>query len=221
MTLPTLQVNVDRIFPFAPKIGSKKGIIQNINLQYSVRGENRITTTDSLFFKKEMFDDAQAGFQHNIPLATNFKLFKYLSLSASTNYQEVWTFETIESDADSAVSRSENSSFADDVFASMDDDGSGVLSLNEFCTWGFGLHETADNAEQTDAFEIAMQVVFTPWDQDANAQVTPNEYTTSLCYDFQRTDLDENGTLTPKKYRSGFSVVVTARAAIHSELTHN
>ncbi len=100
MTLPTLQVNVDRVFPFAPKIGSKKGIIQNINLQYSVRGENRITTTDSLFFKKEMFDDAKAGFQHNIPLTTNFKLFKYLSLSASTNYQEVWTFETIERDYD-------------------------------------------------------------------------------------------------------------------------
>ena len=99
------------------------------------------------------------------------------SMAAGSNWNELTTltFETIESDADSAVSRSENSSFADDVFASMDDDGSGVLSLNEFCTWGFGLHETADNAEQTDAFEIAMQVVFTPWDQDANAQVNqPN-----------------------------------------------
>ncbi|MFI1771435.1 putative LPS assembly protein LptD [Thalassobellus citreus] len=95
MTLPTFQGSVGRMYPFASKTGSKKGIIQNINLQYNLRGENRIQTTDSLFFKKEMFDDAKAGFQHTIPLTTNFKLFKYFSLSASTNFNEVWTFKTI------------------------------------------------------------------------------------------------------------------------------
>lgn len=96
MTLPTFQGSVSRIFPFAPKIGAKKGIIQNINLQYNARAENRIQTTDSLFFKKAMWDDAKAGMQHSIPLSTNFKLFKHLSMSASTNFQEVWTFNTIE-----------------------------------------------------------------------------------------------------------------------------
>ncbi len=95
MTLPTFQGSVGRIFPFASKTGTNKGIIQNINLQYNVRGENRIQTTDSLFFKKEMFNDAEAGFQHSIPLSTNFKIFKYFSLSASTNYNEVWTFKTL------------------------------------------------------------------------------------------------------------------------------
>ena len=100
MTLPTFQGNVSRIYPFAPKTGSKKGIFQNINFQYSARGENRITTTDSLFFKKEMFDEAKTGIQHSIPISTNFKLFNYLSLSASANYQESWTFKTIEKDWD-------------------------------------------------------------------------------------------------------------------------
>ena len=95
MTLPTFQGSVSRVFPFAPKVGTKKGIIQNINLQYNVRGENRIQTTDSLFFKKEMFESARSGFQHSIPLSTNFKLFKYLSLSTSANYKENWTFNTI------------------------------------------------------------------------------------------------------------------------------
>ena len=96
MTLPTFQGSVGRMYPFASKEGSKKGIIQNINLQYNLRAENRIQTTDSLFFKKEMFDDAKAGFQHSIPLSTNFKVFKYFSMSASTSYNEVWTFKTIE-----------------------------------------------------------------------------------------------------------------------------
>ncbi|TXE15242.1 LPS-assembly protein LptD [Seonamhaeicola algicola] len=96
MTLPTFQGSVGRMYPFASKSGSKKGIIQNINLQYNVRGENRIATVDSLFFKKEMFDDARAGFQHTIPISTNFKVFKHFSVSAGANYNEVWTFKTID-----------------------------------------------------------------------------------------------------------------------------
>lgn len=95
MTLPTVQVNVDRIFPFASAEEPKKGIIKNLNFQYSVKGENRIQTTDTLFFKNEMWRDAQAGFQHSIPVSTNFKLFKYFSASATASYNEVWYFKTI------------------------------------------------------------------------------------------------------------------------------
>ena len=95
MTLPSLQLNVDRIFPFAPKDGEKRGIFKNINFQYTLRGDNRIETKDSLFFKPQMFRDANSGFQHSIPLSTNFKLFKYFSASASLNYNEVWYFKTI------------------------------------------------------------------------------------------------------------------------------
>ena len=95
MTLPTFQGSVSRIFPFAPKTGSKKGFIQNINVQYNARAENRIATTDSLFFKKEMFDDARIGMQHSIPLSTNFKLLKYLSMTASADFNEVWTLNTV------------------------------------------------------------------------------------------------------------------------------
>jgi len=100
MTLPTFQGSVGRVFPFAPKVGSKKGLIQNINLQYNSRAENRIQTTDSLFFKKEMFEDAKVGMQHSIPLSTNFKLFNYLSLSAGANFQETWTLNTVEKSFD-------------------------------------------------------------------------------------------------------------------------
>ncbi|GAA3605825.1 putative LPS assembly protein LptD [Flavivirga amylovorans] len=94
MTLPTFQGSIGRIYPFSSKSGSKKGIIQNMNLQYNVRGENRIKTNDEFFFKKEMFDDAKAGFQHTVPLSTNFKIFKHFSISASSNYNEVWSFQT-------------------------------------------------------------------------------------------------------------------------------
>ncbi|VXB62428.1 Organic solvent tolerance protein OstA [Flavobacterium sp. 9AF] len=96
MTLPTLQASVDRIFPFAPKDGIKKGFIKNINLQYNLRGENRIATADSLFFKPQMFRDAKTGFQHSVPISTNFKIFNYFSVTTGASYNEVWALNTID-----------------------------------------------------------------------------------------------------------------------------
>jgi hypothetical protein len=95
MTLPTFQASMERIYPFAKRDGIKKGLIENINFQYSVRGENRIETTDSLFLKKEMFDNARSGMKHNIPISTNVKLLKHFSLSLGGNYSESWTNQTI------------------------------------------------------------------------------------------------------------------------------
>ena len=108
MTLPTLQMSVDRVFPFAPKDGIKKGFFKNINLQYNLRGENRISTTDSLFFKPQMFDDAKVGLQHSIPLSTNFKVFKYFSATTSLNYEEVWYLQTIKKSFDPLVNKDVN-----------------------------------------------------------------------------------------------------------------
>lgn len=100
LTLPNVNVNVSRIFPFAPKLGVKKGIIQNINTQYSVRAENQVETIDSLLFKPGMFDNTRMGIQHNIPISTNFKILKYLSASMGTSYQESWVFKTVEKSYD-------------------------------------------------------------------------------------------------------------------------
>lgn len=95
LTLPTFQATMERIFPFAPKVGVKKGFFQNINFQYSGRAENRVITTEDALFGPNMFDNAKTGMKHSIPLSTNFKLLKYLSLSTSANYEEVWTQNTV------------------------------------------------------------------------------------------------------------------------------
>ncbi len=95
LVLPTFQGNIERVYPFVKKNGQKKGIIKNINLQYTFRGENRINTTDSLFFKKGMFDDAKYGMKHTIPVSTNFKVLKHFSVSMNGNFDEIWTGNTI------------------------------------------------------------------------------------------------------------------------------
>jgi len=94
LTLPTLQASMERIYPFAKRDGIKKGLLQNFNMQYSVRSENRITTTDSLFFKPEMFKAAKLGVQHSIPFNTNFKLAKYLSVSVGGSFTDNWVTQT-------------------------------------------------------------------------------------------------------------------------------
>ena len=95
LTLPTLTLNTARFYPFERKGKSKKGILQNINLQYSSKLENRATFADDLLLKKGMFENAKSGVQHLIPFTTNFKLFKFFSVSAGGRYQETWTGKTI------------------------------------------------------------------------------------------------------------------------------
>ena len=95
LTLPSFQGNLERIFPFAPKTGSKKGILQNINFQYSTKFENRVITDENKMFKKGMFDDARYGAMHAVPVSTNFKVLKYLSVTVGSNIKEVWTPTTI------------------------------------------------------------------------------------------------------------------------------
>ena len=86
---------MERIYPFAKRGGSKKGILQNINFQLTTLAESRILTTEEKLFTKEMYDDAVSGVSHTIPLATNFKIFKHLSVSAGGTYREIWTPKTI------------------------------------------------------------------------------------------------------------------------------
>ena len=95
LTLPTLQANMERIFPFAKRGKSKKGMLQNINFQLTTLAENRIRTTEERLFKKEMFQDAVSGVTHTMPISTNFKIAKYLSVSAGGTLKEVWTPNTI------------------------------------------------------------------------------------------------------------------------------
>jgi len=100
MNLPSLNVNMDRVYPFAPKVGSKKNSIQNIGLTYSMNAQNRISTTDDEFGTAEMFKNAQTGIKHDINMGTNSKLFKYATISPNIVYKDVWYFKTIEKNWD-------------------------------------------------------------------------------------------------------------------------
>ena len=100
MNLPSLQLNMDRIYPFAPKFGAKKNPIQNLGVTYSMNAQNRISTTDDEFGTGDMFKNAQSGIKQDVAMGTNMKLFKYFTISPSASYKEVWQFKTIDKNWD-------------------------------------------------------------------------------------------------------------------------
>ncbi len=95
MSLPSLQINMDRIYPFVSKTGAKKNALQKLGVTYSLKGDNKINTSDKFFLKKEMFNNAKSGIQQNATFSTNMKVLKYFTLSPNANYKEVWNFNKI------------------------------------------------------------------------------------------------------------------------------
>jgi len=96
LTLPVLTFNMDRQYPFRRKnaTGETKWY-EDIELQYSSKLQNQISTADTLLFKSDYGDeyvtgtkwsDFENGFQHSVPLSTNFKILQYFNLSPRVEY---------------------------------------------------------------------------------------------------------------------------------------
>ncbi|OSY88594.1 hypothetical protein WH52_06100 [Tenacibaculum holothuriorum] len=128
MTLPSLQLNMDRIYPFTGKNGVKKNPIQKIGVNYSMQADNRITTTDDEFFTSKMFKNARVGFQHNVSANTNIKAFKYFTLSPSINYKDVWYLKSISKRFDNTIKNNEGL----EVGGTVTDTISGFNRFNEY-----------------------------------------------------------------------------------------
>lgn len=95
LTVPSLVVNMSRIFPLKrrEKVGKTRWY-EKIGLSYSMQTKNAIETRqDSLFYAG--WDDFSNGIQHRIPITTSFKLFKHLNLQPRVNYTERWYFESV------------------------------------------------------------------------------------------------------------------------------
>jgi hypothetical protein len=129
MTLPSLQVNMDRVYPFVGKGGIKDNALQKIGLNYSMKGDYSINTVDSLFFKPEMFKTAKAGVQHTASANTSMKVLKYFTLSPNVNFKEVWNFDYINKRYDPLA---QNSNPALGLGAAVNDTISGFNSFREY-----------------------------------------------------------------------------------------
>ncbi|MCD8447014.1 putative LPS assembly protein LptD [Tenacibaculum finnmarkense] len=95
MTLPSLQVNSEPLYPFTGKDGAKNNAIQKMGFNYNMQGRYEINTTDDEFFTPKMFKTAKSGVQHSLSTSTSLKAFKYFTLSPNASYKDVWYFDKI------------------------------------------------------------------------------------------------------------------------------
>lgn len=96
VTFPYLQFGVSRITPFKPTISSeRKKWYEDVGFSYRVDLQNKLTGVDSVFLKKQTFQNATLGILHNLPVNTSIPLFRYLTLQPQFTYNERWYFKTI------------------------------------------------------------------------------------------------------------------------------
>lgn len=92
LTAPRLNVNMTRIYPFAPKVGVKKGLLQNLGLDYTMQAANEIRTNDDDFFTKTMWKEhSRLGASHRVNLSSAVTLGNYFPISLTSTYNENWT----------------------------------------------------------------------------------------------------------------------------------
>lgn len=87
LTLPSMNFNMTRIYPFRKKVRSGDfKWYENIQMEYRSKFESRVSIGDSLLFSNETFNKMLTGFQHEIPISANFKALKYFNISPRLNY---------------------------------------------------------------------------------------------------------------------------------------
>ncbi len=106
VTLPDLNISLSTIFPFKRKqvVGDERWY-EKIQLRYTGRMKNSITTKDDQLFKKNLIRDWDNGMQHDIPISATFTLFKYFNLTPSVNYTERWYTRKVYQDWDENQSK--------------------------------------------------------------------------------------------------------------------
>lgn len=90
LTLPSLSLNMTQIYPFRTK-GKSSNLkwYDKIGVSYSSKLENRINTKEDELMSSSLTKDWKNGYQHSIPITTNFKLARDLTLSPTLNYKGV------------------------------------------------------------------------------------------------------------------------------------
>ena len=97
LSLPRLNVNMRTIYPFAPKVGARRGLAQNLGVNYTLQAANEIKTNDDDIFTSKMFkDQSKMGASHRVNLSSAVTFANYFPLSISSSYNEAWTDNRIE-----------------------------------------------------------------------------------------------------------------------------
>jgi hypothetical protein len=88
LSLPTMEFNMNRVYPFRGKSSDGKyNWLENIQVQYKANLENRVNAKDTTLFTRETLKNMSNGFKHNIPISlANIKVLKFVNIVPSVSY---------------------------------------------------------------------------------------------------------------------------------------
>ena len=82
LKLPELSITVSRFYPFKRKhAAGKERWYETISMSYTGRLSNSIKTKEDQLMKSSLVRDWKNGFQHSIPINSNFTLFDYINVN--------------------------------------------------------------------------------------------------------------------------------------------
>ena len=108
ISLPDMSVSMNRVYPFK---SLKAQVLKKLNVGWNFNVTNRISnvvkpgtagfeianravTNDTIAVSfgsiPELLDNAKNGARHSIPISTSFSILKYLNITPSINFQELW-----------------------------------------------------------------------------------------------------------------------------------
>jgi len=144
ITLPSLNMSVNQLYPFRKKFkAGKLKWYDNISLKWSSQMSNQINTIDTLFFKPQTWKELQSGIQHTIPLNIPIKAGKAFNWNTNATFVEKWylqrthqTFSTIMVN-DTTEERQINYAFQRGFYALHDLNLSTSLTTKIYATYAY------------------------------------------------------------------------------------
>lgn len=104
LELPTLDFVTQSIFPFknTKRVGDEKWYEQ-ISFTYNAQLKNKLTAKDTSLFTNQTLRSSKQGVRQAINVTSSYKVLKYLNLSPSFNYNEIWGYNAIHQEFDPTV----------------------------------------------------------------------------------------------------------------------
>lgn len=103
LTLPTLNFQMDRIYPFKKRgasSGNKEKWFEKVSVRYNAQAQNRFVATDTTLFSRQTLEDAKFGIRHDVNTDLNFNLLKYINVSPNVRLRQVVNFKTLRKNFD-------------------------------------------------------------------------------------------------------------------------
>jgi hypothetical protein len=136
ITFPDFNFRTQNIYPFK-RPGGRQGPLESTVITYNADLKTRFTAADTALFSQETLENAQFGIRQRASLSNSIKLFRFINLNPSINYQEIWYLRTLEKTFDPTPEIEFLPIIADGDTIGFQPDTVGFGTVNEGLVTGF------------------------------------------------------------------------------------